>query len=630
MAGPSDEILDVAVVGAGAGGAYTAYRLMNAQPGDSPTLDALRGTRSRLNVALFEEGSRIGGRLWSHRDPTLPEMPMELGGQGFSELQQNVYGLCTKELSSDLTVVDCPAFSLGPQLQYQRRHRFPYKAYSPMPPDTAALVPLTPQGRATLLRAWRAFIVQFCPAVPPLPEPLDQQTLAALVAWCTSAEAAVQAVTDYYPNIVPYFLMDGEKYDDPFTLLLDVILSGSSEVNTAFVNLAAEVQKNGASSTAFTQMNELQSLLRTVKTADGQTLDTHGFWNVFATRVSSEAYNMTGSASFASSSMGNWNLYDSSLAMIVGTLMYMMSTPFYSIQQGYDQLPAIMLRRFQAAGGRLMCGYRVLDVGVDNSSGQPMVALTVGPSDSGTASSTVLARYAILALPKCALGRMDMAAFNENPGFRSDVASVQPVRASKVFMVYPEPWWQRTPGMQIQGGYSTTDLPVRACYYMGARPDGRSLVLTSLNDQQAETFWAGYEDPPILPGRGGPLPPPGLPKISKQQMTDQLQKQLWEMHGFEIPEPVAGPIYFNWDVEPFGGGWHNWRPGLKSWEVMPRIRRMSVGPGGGDPRVFLCGEAWSNQQGWVEGALNTAEMVLETYFGLSRPDWVASTYDFGP
>ena len=303
----------------------------------------------------------------------------------------------------------------------------------------------------------------------------------------------MRAVTDYYPNIVPYFLMDGEKYDDPFTLLLDVILSGSSEVNIAFVSLAAEVQKNGASSAAFTQMNALQSLLRTVTTADGQTLDTHGFWNVFATRVSSEAYNMTGSASFASSSIGNWNLYDSSLAMIVGTLMYMMSTPFYSIEQGYDQLPAIMLKRFQTAGGRLMCGYRVLDAAVDNSSGQPLVALTVGPSDSGTASNTVLARYAILALPKCAVDRMDMGAFKENPVFRSDVASVQPVRASKVFMVYPEPWWERTPGVQIQGGYSTTDLPVRACYYMGARADGRSLVLTSLNDEEADTFWAGYE-----------------------------------------------------------------------------------------------------------------------------------------
>ena len=89
---------------------------------------------------------------------------MELGGQGFSELQQNVYGLCTKELRSDLTVVDCPAFSLGPQLQYQRRHRFPYKgSYSPMPPDTGTLVPLSPQARATLLRAWRAFIVHSPP-----------------------------------------------------------------------------------------------------------------------------------------------------------------------------------------------------------------------------------------------------------------------------------------------------------------------------------------------------------------------------------------------------------------------------------------------------------------------------------
>ena len=44
---PSDEILDVAVVGAGAGGAYAAYRLMNAKPGDSPALDALRGTNRR-------------------------------------------------------------------------------------------------------------------------------------------------------------------------------------------------------------------------------------------------------------------------------------------------------------------------------------------------------------------------------------------------------------------------------------------------------------------------------------------------------------------------------------------------------------------------------------------------------
>ena len=203
--------------------------------------------------------------MWSHRDPALPEMPMELGGQGFSELQQNVYGLCTKELSSDLTVVDCPAFSLGPQLQYQRRHRFPYKAYSPMPPGYGGAGPAFAAGTchalARLAGVHRAI--------------LSRRTAAAGASGSANSGHADrmvhlsgsrrQAITDYYPDIVPYFLMDGEKYDDPFNLLLDVILSGSSDVNTAFVNLAAEVQKNGASSAAFTQMNALQSLLRTVK-----------------------------------------------------------------------------------------------------------------------------------------------------------------------------------------------------------------------------------------------------------------------------------------------------------------------------------------------------------------------------
>ena len=39
-------------------------------------------------------------------------------------------------------------------------------------------------------------------------------------------------------------------------------------------------------------------------------------------------------------------------------------------------------------------------------------------------------------------------------------------------------------------------------------------------------------------------------------------------------------------------------------------------------RVFLCGEAYSVSQGWVEGALNTAERMLEEHFGLPRPAWV--------
>ena len=92
----------------------------------------------------------------------------------------------------------------------------------------------------------------------------------------------------------------------------------------------------------------------------------------------------------------------------------------------------------------------------------------------------------------------------------------------------------------------------------------------------------------------------------------------------QLPDPLSA-VYQNWMIRPFGGAWHFWKPHVKSWEVMPRMRQPVPGS-----NVFLCGEAFSGQQAWAEGAINTAEMVLETYFGLPRPTWVDAEYDFGP
>jgi len=625
-----DAVFDIAVVGGGVAGAYAAYRLSTAEAGNCPKLNALRRGRSPLRLTLLEESDRIGGRLWSHTDSRFPDMIMELGGQGFSELQQNVYGLCTRELRSELSVESCPAFCLGTQLQYQRGHRFPYQAYSPLPPDPSTLAELPGSARAARLSAYRKSIARLCPTAPPLPGNLAQIGLATITAWCTAAKAAIQNTTRYYPDIVPYFLRDSEKWTDPFQLLMNVVLAFSTDLRDGFEAVSKEISAHGASATAFSQLNALQTLLRSTPGPGGELLPAHGFWNICAAQLSAEAYGMAGSASFASSSIGNWNLYDSALAMMWGALFYQLETPFYSVKEGYDRLPATLLQRFQASGGEVITGRRLLAVDLDDCNGERLVRLTVCPRDNPEARSEMCARYVILALPKRALELIHINAGDPaNPAFLADVGSVEPVRASKVFMVYPRPWWKETVEADIEGGYSTTDLPVRACYYMQTAPNGVSLVLTSLNDEEADTFWAGYErEPRAVLAAIRDLPPLSLPKISAEGMGQEIQRQLAEMHGVTPPDPLTGPVYFNWAVDPFGGGWHNWRPGLKSWEVMPRVRTLSRQEA--DPRIFLCGEAWSNQQGWVEGALNSAEMVLETYFGLPRPDWVASTYELGP
>jgi monoamine oxidase len=38
--------------------------------------------------------------------------------------------------------------------------------------------------------------------------------------------------------------------------------------------------------------------------------------------------------------------------------------------------------------------------------------------------------------------------------------------------------------------------------------------------------------------------------------------------------------------------------------------------------IFIVGEAYSFGQGWVEGALDTAESTLEEFFGLAQPEWL--------
>jgi hypothetical protein len=45
--------------------------------------------------------------------------------------------------------------------------------------------------------------------------------------------------------------------------------------------------------------------------------------------------------------------------------------------------------------------------------------------------------------------------------------------------------------------------------------------------------------------------------------------------------------------------------------------------------VFICGEAYSAQQGWVEGALCVAEKMLQDHFKLAWPEWLDADYYLG-
>lgn len=109
--------------------------------------------------------------------------------------------------------------------------------------------------------------------------------------------------------------------------------------------------------------------------------------------------------------------------------------------------------------------------------------------------------------------------------------------------------------------------------------------------------------------------------VPPRVMVDEVLSQLKQLYGPElhIPYPIAG-AFQNWSQ----GGYHGWRPKYQVWETMPYMRQPDA-----KERVFIAGSAYSDQQGWVEGAFCTAEHILREKFGLPVPDWLPADYYLG-
>lgn len=66
----------------------------------------------------------------------------------------------------------------------------------------------------------------------------------------------------------------------------------------------------------------------------------------------------------------------------------------------------------------------------------------------------------------------------------------------------------------------------------------------------------------------------------------------------------------DWGREPFGAACHAWKARRNSWEVIDRLSAFPLGNASGGGTVHICGEAYSDYQGFIEGALRSAEKAL--------------------
>lgn len=293
---------------------------------------------------------------------------------------------------------------------------------------------------------------------------------------------------------------------------------------------------------------------------------------------------------------------------------------FYTLMYGFESLPETLAKKIGASGGSISLSTRV--TGIDTKGKQFAVEV-----EQGKKTASVSCGQVILALPAAALARLQDAspALNEgkNPQaaqLRADIESVVSMRLCKVNLYYNEAWWRN----QVEGsvpnvkdGGNFTSLPLGSVYAFDPLVAGEETgpaALTIYNDFVNTNFWETIQA--IGPMFTSPLQeehnrtrPQVLFPASEALVVEATRqiKELFQM--ISVPRPVLTSFRLWSGEQQFGYAYHQWARFADDREVMRTIASPVK-------NVFVCNEAFSDDQGWVNGSLRSANNVLENHFGL--------------
>ena len=382
------------------------------------------------------------------------------------------------------------------------------------------------------------------------------------------------------PSIVPYRLSSSEQGTPPWLLVPNAMLG-------AFPG----------SKLTWTQAQWAQAASQPW---NGLDLNQLGFWNFLLMNMSNEALSYTRDAFGHFFEVANWNCREA-----VPWFMGDGTATYNTITDGYDQIPLSLAQAFTKAGGTQLMSTQVTSVQPQTTGPQGQSPMLVTTSDGSTYEANVV----VLALPRRALELIacDVLETNFAQGL---VGSVTGQNVMKVFCCYDDAWWN--PG--ITEGQSGTDLPIGNVWYFG--PDAETnagLLLATYNDTLDTSFWEGLDFGQPFEGRASAdVDPYWAAQAPTVAMVKEIQTELGQLHQTTVPEPYSA-AWMDWSKDPYGGAFNTWNVGVD----VDAIADAMLQP---DPAVplYVCGEAYSHDQGWVEGALDTAEQVVEK-LGIQPP-----------
>jgi monoamine oxidase len=376
----------------------------------------------------------------------------------------------------------------------------------------------------------------------------------------------------------------------------------------------------------------------------GQPLWNLGFWNVLSDVLSH----------FAVVKIRDWGSYYhfvhenlNAAEWIIFWLRAIRGTgSLRGIRGGMSRIIWKLLEKLHDKRGPLLCIQKARKVTRLQSNGDEIDITLENENEA------VKAKRVILALPKRPLEKLLWNGKEPQKRLKAALDAVAGLSLLKCFFVIERPWWEDNRPLNRYAA----DLPTRELLYVKSHDRTKGLIMV-YTDRPAITFWSDYlrtvdcshdqhaqpnqelsENPQlenqetaktwflklrkmasdrcVSPsnhdsyfGNGGVaiVREPGNPRL--WQRFVQFARD-YEHHDFTQDRLLACGMR-DWGKNPFGAAAHGWLPGVMSWKHMEFLEAFSLDQDSSSPKnIHVCGEAFSDYQGFIEGSLRSARRVL--------------------
>lgn len=113
-----------------------------------------------------------------------------------------------------------------------------------------------------------------------------------------------------------------------------------------------------------------------------------------------------------------------------------------------------------------------------------------------------------------------------------------------------------------------------------------------------------------------------LPQVNKNSfLKNEIEKSIKQMFDLQKTPSIDEWGIRDWGRPPFGAGVHFWKVGVQSKTIIQELTAFSLKENGAYKNVHICGEAYSEIQGYFEGAIRTANNVIKTIEQSHQEAW---------